>query len=115
MNKSKKDFYVEITELIKESQQEIDVGNYKGDYDIFRFMKKSKEYIEQLQAELKTAKKRCICGGEMVIFESNLGDHEREFCLVCKERFSNPGVHFESNNWYPDRQIPEQALTGDTK
>ncbi len=57
--------------------------------------------------------KRCICGGEMILFESNFGEHEGEFCLVCKERFKNPEPHLESNCWYPDKQILEQALTGE--
>lgn len=56
--------------------------------------------------------RHCICGGEMELFESNLGAHEGMFCLVCKERFNEayPGPHVESNHWFVEKVELIQAL-----
>ena len=43
--------------------------------------------------------KKCTCGAELELFESNFGGHEGEYCIVCPNRHDKLQLHRESD-WF---------------
>ncbi len=101
INRIEKKMRTEICKKCRELQPSFDCD--KGGCKTMMQMDAIKSYTKQ-------DKQQCICGGKMIIFESNFGGHEGQFCLVCEDRFSTKEPHLESNNWYPNKELLEQAL-----